>query len=1625
MPCDNCGYAQCEGHGDEYDEPVYDDDELMFDDPYDVVMYDIDVEDDDLYALIDMLGDSARSWYAKRRLNALAASGPLSALVAAIIIDSLGRRWNPLEHPRDRFGRFINTGGFFRWLAGNDWLRGQVTRIDSDGMIHARSIGNDSVPDGTLYKFKPHQSVKLVSTKEPRASLSAVDIDADIPDFPEASRTQKRIYNALQSGDMPAEDLDRYRSIVDSDTTPEDFAAQITGLKERGLVDIDQGGKPRVRRNDDADLGIVSVEDDQIADVPEDETPDLEDSPNLTKQQRDLLDFIIDADRGEGDGVRFDELENADADDIQALVDAGILSEDGGILHVENPEGAADAGDAPAETDISMEIVDASEKLLNDPDAQEAFQHFAEELARPGDENNMPLPDGLRAAKLRNAEEAANKWWEERNAGTPDAGTADAPDVDAPEADAPNPKDVLNPQNRALADDLAFEWFNDNDYIKSKEGEEYRRALSLLFDAEDYEENGFDDRARLTRGDANRALLRLKDVDEDIAAGWPQQVKDYREGRLQGESPDAAPEAPVADVVPEADPEADVPEADVPEDVAPDVIPESEVPEEGFTVAPDWKQFDERMAAEGDPVDFDARLDQENRIADELGLDLYGEDAPWTWQNLTDGLGVRPAELLYNDSNGSLGEALAKDPAPYIAQHENELMDKFLQDPNAIGPGAMVLRKAGLIERDGDKNQWRLTQAGKDRLGFADVPEGDATSDAVTDTEDRAFDEEALADFAEWQAERNRVAIEAEDVADADIAPEPGTVDRILDEEEAIAQDDGAAEFDAPGADGWPARNPDAVRDVRQAMQAAQDGDIDRADAYEIAALAVQNGQLSQADLERIQRDVKKSIEARGGKWDVDREIDYVGDDQRAVDAADPLDADGAAEPVKFEVGEGDALPADGNASYAKVIDQPDFLANKPDLSLEGDVLDRRGGRVRLGGWYKANAGGEGDPDQVVGFYRQDRYPGWVLVQTPDGKLKAVHATGAGPKAGLNPMPDPGTEQRENIRVQRAVGGKELLELDQNNKKNVLFGGQRAEIGMRVRGRGNKGLFNEDTEGVIVRIGWNPVADRPDIFVIMPGARGQGDELKLAPKSLVPILEGTPATPAALPDVPNPPDVPGIDPNNLPDREWPVPSDQELLDRLKNLGGEVEFIPFNNAHQNPGAVYDQVMALVDGGEIEIVPGDGADKRLMIRLLGGDGVDARTSAPVLPNGANDAVDGGLLDAIDGAGEGGLGVSDLVNLEDDDAGDKLIALRQMAERGVLRKTVDADGRNPIYTRAPVLTPASGSRTHDPARGTDAGREPMAHAQAVAALTAGADPMTVNTPDLRKAMQDSGRFEFRKFKKNGNIGDTEWAVDNQVKGPHSLDVDGPESGRVYFVKRPRESDPRGNWRSELYAAAISHNAGVTGGDMGFDTGGLYHPQTTSVSDSRIIADHSGYAFPPGTVFGARSDMSSRELAALAPDRIRLVLYDYLINNSMDRHGGNQMYARLPDGSLRVIVIDNGFGDGENYSHPDPTNNGFDAFIRARGTNRTKALLEDIKDKNNGLTRSDLRTIVASFAQQYGNMDVEQIMARLRRDNKLSTSDIGIMTTWMSVAEMRASNLSANVDEIVDALAATIGVV
>lgn len=1526
-PGDGC----VDGHDDESGEFWGDYDDEIYDDPYEVVMYDIDTEPDDLYALIDMLSDSARSWYARRRLNALSAAGPLSALVADGVIDSLGRRWNPLQHPRDRFGKFIETGGFIRWMMKGEWLRGQISRIDSDGVIHVRSHGNDHIPDGTSVRFKPELASKLISIENPIADLSNIHVPSphsipgidepninepgpnlpDIPDFPEASDTQKRIYDALKNGDLPAEDLDAFRSPDDADMPAEDFAGQLVDLESRGLIEIDRSGdRPRVRRTDGGDGDVVDVDPNEIDDIPDDETPDIADSPALTKAQRDLLDRLVDADSGENDGVRQDELSDVDGDDFQALIDAGVLTPgDDGNYFLANPEGDnADGADVVAETDLSDEIAKAAADRLDDPFAQEAFQHYAEELARPGDENNAELPEGLAPAKRRNAEAAANKWWEERNADTP----AESDQADVPEGDQPNPKDVLNPRNQAMADQLMAEYFPDEDfdnYLDSDEGIDYRGAIKRLFDAEDLEENGFDVQAGVERDKANQAMERVGVSPEDIE-GWPIEVQNVRNAGREQDAPDVADDVAPEDVVPDVQEEPAVPSADVPEpDVPVDATPDSGV---------------DLVNEPGAPQNEQERINEEVR------------------QNLING---------------------AREPDA-LAQNKN--------------------------------NPWRVTG----RNGF--VPE----------------DLPILDNAEDWDVEERSVA----------------------------------------------------AHEVAQAMWDAQINYIIPDAAYEVAAEHVRSGDLDQADLDRIQDAVKEYIEGRGQKWDANREIDHVGDDQ-APDVRQAPDV------VPNAPNVADLVPVAASPEHEKVVNQPglDFV-DTSNLSDDGFALDKNGQRVQVGNWYRADAGGEGDPGKMVGFYDQEKYPGLIALVMPDGKVKGVFAKG---QNRITP------KEANEWRAQRAVRNREqatvgqgMPELDQFHRMLKIKDPNdpngppvQAKLGMRVVSNSGGQKFPRGEEGVIVRFGWDGAKGRPIIFVVRPGAQGQRDEIGLAPKA-VQFKADTP--------IPTPrevtPDRPNFNTGDLPDREWAVPTDAELLEHMHEMGDEVDMVKFVNAFVNPGVVHDQIKYLADNGQLEIVPG-GDDLRPRIRVPGGN-----AGTPALPDGAEDEFEGAVLNAIDAAGDGGLRKADIVSLDDDSAGEKLVALRALAERGVLRERTDPDGGRPFFERVvqtPEPTKVDGAENvleadllniidgndggvggadlvdidaDDAAdrmlalralvdrgvvrrevgedgkptyrrrvAGSSSTPKSMSDAEAADALRGGEDPLMVANERLDAALRAAGY----RFVANGEaraahaISPNDWVIAPQDgEFPVDLRGHGPQKGKVFMVKR--SSGIPDDILNEVMAGAISEDLRE---ELGRDaTGLLFHPRVGLAeaphgvgygAGGAVIMDHAAYGFPEGHQFFSGADLDDTDLqrGGASADIIGLGLYDYLINNTVDRHRNNQMFVKDPQtGDIRAVIIDNGFGFGAGANHANPNN-----FAEYARNGRPAALLRRADRRN----RADVEKAVNDFVSAYGQMDIDSIMTRIKAAHPTMTPDQeAYVRTWLTTAKTRVDKMALDIDSVVDTI-------
>src|SRR5690606_8276740 len=134
--------------------------------------------------------------------------------------------------------------------------------------------------------------------------------------------------------------------------------------------------------------------------------------------------------------------------------------------------------------------------------------------------------------------------------------------------------------------------------------------------------------------------------------------------------------------------------------------------------------------------------------------------------------------------------------------------------------------------------------------------------------------------------------------------------------------------------------------------------------------------------------------------------------------------------------------------------------------------------------WLRARAGGGGDMGQVIGFYDQEKFPGWVLLEMPDGKRKGAHVLGKNQvrgRGGLGHIDTPTENELANWRRQRPVieGAQGLNDdevrriLDEFNAKNVLRSGETGEVGMRVRYVGRRGARLEGQDGVLVNIGWD------------------------------------------------------------------------------------------------------------------------------------------------------------------------------------------------------------------------------------------------------------------------------------------------------------------------------------------------------------------------------------------------------------------------------------------------------------------------------------------------------------------------------------------------------------------------
>jgi hypothetical protein len=152
-------------------------------------------------------------------------------------------------------------------------------------------------------------------------------------------------------------------------------------------------------------------------------------------------------------------------------------------------------------------------------------------------------------------------------------------------------------------------------------------------------------------------------------------------------------------------------------------------------------------------------------------------------------------------------------------------------------------------------------------------------------------------------------------------------------------------------------------------------------------------------------------------------------------------------------------------------------------------------------------------------------------------------------------------------------------------------------------------------------------------------------------------------------------------------------------------------------------------------------------------------------------------------------------------------------------------------------------------------------------------------------------------------------------------------------------------------------------------------------------------------------------------------MVVYDYLINNTIDRHVENYLMVENPsDGSLRVGIIDHGLAFG-GWDNSEPRFQSFSAWHRgdrgpayradsARGGwNASEAALR-VAGSPEGL-ESHVRSAIAGFDK----VDPEAVSSRLRAEG-LSPEQDQLVTRWMDQFRMRREWLHDNVDDVVETM-------
>jgi hypothetical protein len=150
------------------------------------------------------------------------------------------------------------------------------------------------------------------------------------------------------------------------------------------------------------------------------------------------------------------------------------------------------------------------------------------------------------------------------------------------------------------------------------------------------------------------------------------------------------------------------------------------------------------------------------------------------------------------------------------------------------------------------------------------------------------------------------------------------------------------------------------------------------------------------------------------------------------------------------------------------------------------------------------------------------------------------------------------------------------------------------------------------------------------------------------------------------------------------------------------------------------------------------------------------------------------------------------------------------------------------------------------------------------------------------------------------------------------------------------------------------------------------------------------------------------------------RLVLFDYLINNSIDRHAGNYLTIRDSDGTLRVGIIDEGYAFGAVHEqggmkHGDRADNReFPRFMRKYNHWGYDKYAAQVAGSRRELARH-MEKVLAGFEQ----VDIKKLGDELK-SRDLDPKQQEWVDTWLSEFDTRRKWLRANFDRSVGEMAA-----